>query len=422
MEGTNVHVVSCLGYRSDGALLSCGWDKTVRVWDANQQVAKLEGHSMAVNAVVGLPTGEVASGSGDQSIGIWQADQKVRSLNAGAIVRALCCCGGNLLASAANDGMVRVWDITTSQQKAQHKVADSYLYSIAYHSPTNRLAAGADDGTVVILALDASGSSLRLLETLQHLAEAYGVAFLDSGDLAVACGDNTCMIWTQSPARVSAAALRQDHEASVKALMVARGATIGAAVTAAGGASYEFSHTVELGNRKMTLQWNRGEDAQTVAARFVTANGLDPAHTGDVVNFVMQAQQQAASGGTGPSPTSAGGKDFNYPVEVADGRRLQISWNRGDDPQAVALAFARQHGGIAANELPDIVNFIQQVSGGPASPPVFAQQAPAAPPSPEIQQQAMLQIMEMGFDEATARNALSASGWSVEAAIQRLLG
>lgn len=30
-------------------------------------------------------------------------------------------------------------------------------------------------------------------------------------------------------------------------------------------------------------------------------------------------------------------------------------------PQDVALNFARQHGGIAANELPDIVNFITQV-------------------------------------------------------------
>ena len=31
------------------------------------------------------------------------------------------------------------------------------------------------------------------------------------------------------------------------------------------------------------------------------------------------------------------------------------------EQQEVALNFARQHGGIAANELPDIVNFITQV-------------------------------------------------------------
>eukprot|EP00747_Dinoflagellata_sp_TGD_P214943 gnl/TRDRNA2_/TRDRNA2_87738_c2_seq1.p1 gnl/TRDRNA2_/TRDRNA2_87738_c2~~gnl/TRDRNA2_/TRDRNA2_87738_c2_seq1.p1 ORF type:complete len:174 (-),score=48.60 gnl/TRDRNA2_/TRDRNA2_87738_c2_seq1:59-580(-) len=173
----------------------------------------------------------------------------------------------------------------------------------------------------------------------------------------------------------------------------------------------------------MTVQWNRGEEAQAVANRFISQNGLDPAHTGDVVAFVLHAQQQAASGGGNAAGAGAGGgnKDFNFPVEVADGRRLQISWNRGEDPQAVAMAFARQYG-IGAHEIPDIVNFIAQVSGGPAPAPapVLAQQAPAV--SPAMQQQAMLQVMEMGFDEATARSALQAVGWSVEAAVQRLLG
>ena len=41
---------------------------------------------------------------------------------------------------------------------------------------------------------------------------------------------------------------------------------------------------------------------------------------------------------------SAGGKDFNYPVEVADGRRLTISWNRGENPQVgVSLGNAPGH-------------------------------------------------------------------------------
>lgn len=95
---------------------------------------------------------------------------------------------------------------------------------------------------------------------------------------------------------------------------------------------------------------------------------------------------------------SAGGKDFNYPVEVADGRRLTISWNRGENPQEVALNFARQHGGIAANELPDIVNFISQVSGS-AAPAMSVQ--PAVPPA--MQQQLLQQVMAMGFPEPLAR-------------------
>ena len=40
-------------------------------------------------------------------------------------------------------------------------------------------------------------------------------------------------------------------------------------------------------------------------------------------------------------------------------------WSPG--AQEVALNFARQHGGIAANELPDIANFVQQVPTGAAN-------------------------------------------------------
>eukprot|EP00440_Ansanella_granifera_P035789 gb/GFBE01038823.1/.p1 GENE.gb/GFBE01038823.1/~~gb/GFBE01038823.1/.p1 ORF type:complete len:205 (+),score=49.06 gb/GFBE01038823.1/:1-615(+) len=185
-----------------------------------------------------------------------------------------------------------------------------------------------------------------------------------------------------------------------------------------GGGSYDFSYPVEFGPQKLTLCWNRGEEPKQVAERFIRENGLDPKHTGDVIAFVMQTMQQQVGSGGGAAAGGGGAKDFNYPVEVADGRKLTISWNRGDNPQEVALNFARQNGGIAANELPDIVNFIQQVSGGPA--PMTFQQAPAVDAA--IQERLTTQVMEMGFDRATARMALEAASWDVETAVMRLLG
>jgi len=46
-----------------------------------------------------------------------------------------------------------------------------------------------------------------------------------------------------------------------------------------------------------------------------------------------------------------------FPVEVADGRSLQIKWTRGADPLQVALGFAQGHG-IQGDEVPAIVEFI----------------------------------------------------------------
>jgi len=48
-----------------------------------------------------------------------------------------------------------------------------------------------------------------------------------------------------------------------------------------------------------------------------------------------------------------------FPVEIADGRNLQIRWMRGEEPMMVAQRFAQQHG-IPSEELADIVNFVLQ--------------------------------------------------------------
>ena len=53
---------------------------------------------------------------------------------------------------------------------------------------------------------------------------------------------------------------------------------------------------------------------------------------GDVIAFVNQSMQQQTIQSAGNAGSA--GKDFNYPVEVADGRRLTISWNRGENPEA----------------------------------------------------------------------------------------
>ncbi|CAE7360294.1 lub1 [Symbiodinium pilosum] len=368
----------------------------------------MAGHEIAINAVVGLDNGDIVSGSGDQSIGVWRDGQKLRSLQAKQVVRALCACGGSLVAAGGNDGMVRLWDAATGHPLAERKVASSYVLALARRN-TGEIAAGTSDGQVFILVHE--GSTLRQSADLQVCGEVYGLSFLSNGDLAVACGDCSCTIWTRSPARAAPQAVREDFGARAAALAATQ-ASVPSTVT--GGGSYDFTFPVEFGAQKLSLSWNRGEDPKVVADRFIRESQLDPRHTGDVVAFVMQTmQQQGSSGGTGYA------KDFNFPVEVADGRRLTISWNRGEDPQQVALNFARQHGGIGAAELPDIANFIQQASGSPAPAPSF-QQAPAI--TPAMQQQMVQQITSMGFPESMAQSALQAANWDIEAAISRLLG
>merc|ERR1712062_773158 len=53
--------------------------------------------------------------------------------------------------------------------------------------------------------------------------------------------------------------------------------------------------------------------------------------------------------------------DVTGPVEVEDGRRLTISWNRSDDPQQVAVLFS-QANAIPPAEIPQIAHFVQHAT------------------------------------------------------------
>lgn len=64
-----------------------------------------------------------------------------------------------------------------------------------------------------------------------------------------------------------------------------------------------------------------------------------------------------ASGEAGPSG-SAAAPPLSFPVEVADGRRLTLSWAAGADAEEVASAFAREHR-LGAADRSDVVAFIK---------------------------------------------------------------
>merc|ERR1719450_846922 len=57
-------------------------------------------------------------------------------------------------------------------------------------------------------------------------------------------------------------------------------------------------------------------------------------------------------------PPQENRETLSFPVEVADGRSLQISWMRGEDPMKVAVGFAQEFG-IQADELATIVDFVR---------------------------------------------------------------
>lgn len=98
-----------------GALASAGFDQSVIFWDlaAGRARAVVRWHAGAVNALVALPGGQVASGGEDGRIAVWGPDPRggepLRVLEGHQAQLAGLAARDGAIASAAWDGTVRVW-------------------------------------------------------------------------------------------------------------------------------------------------------------------------------------------------------------------------------------------------------------------------------------------------------------------------
>ena len=190
------------------------------------------------------------------------------------------------------------------------------------------------------------------LQTLLCPSPVHALAALPCG-AGVLAGyeDGSACTFVFDAAAAAAAADADAFEAAGGALAAALAAAAApapaaATATAAGGggggdgadysgAGYELRFPVELPGHPNPLEigWNRGEQPEVVAARFVTQNGLAAELLGQTEQFVRQAMAAAAGGaGAGApasAPAAAGGPfDHEYPVELDQGGKLTPRWNR----------------------------------------------------------------------------------------------
>ena len=65
--------VLCLINLRDGRLVSCGSDKTIKIWriDIRKEEITLEGHNDIVNCLIELGNGKIVSCSLDRTIKFW---------------------------------------------------------------------------------------------------------------------------------------------------------------------------------------------------------------------------------------------------------------------------------------------------------------------------------------------------------------
>jgi WD40 repeat protein len=143
---------------ADASLLAWGLkDNTARVWDVNAAKEKhiLRGHEGAVTAIAISHDGLViATGSRDRTIKLWdlKTGELLTTLEGHRhTVNCLAFSGDNRwLASGSSDLMVKLWDVGEAKETATLRGHTGAVQTVAFSPRDRRLASGSQDGTIKI--------------------------------------------------------------------------------------------------------------------------------------------------------------------------------------------------------------------------------------------------------------------------------
>jgi guanine nucleotide-binding protein subunit beta-2-like 1 protein len=122
-DGGHTEWVSCVRFSPNTqapAIVSCGWDRLVKVWDMNKYKLKtnLIGHTGYVNTCTISPDGSLcASGGRDGTVMLWDLNQSqhLYSLNANSEIHSLAFSPNHYWLVAGTNNGIRVWDLENKQ-------------------------------------------------------------------------------------------------------------------------------------------------------------------------------------------------------------------------------------------------------------------------------------------------------------------
>lgn len=359
----HAHNVCTLDVSPKGTfVVSGGWDGQARVWNLQKWETELMlgGHDgKAVWSVLAIDDTTVVTACADKSVRIFDLTQSSggevvprSTIYTPDVVRALCKVPANHpsgadIASASNDGIIRLWK-ATGQQVAELHGHDSFIYSLV-GLPTGELASSGEDRTVRIWR----GS--ECVQTITHPAISVWTvaANPETGDIVTGASDSVARIFTRRPEAIADAESLKEFDDAVKGSSIPQ-QQVGGGVNKEKLPGPEFL-TTKSGTKEGQVQMIKEENG-SVTAHTWSAASQEWINVGTVVDAV---------GSTGKKVEFEGKSyDYVFDVDIEEGKPpLKLPYNLSENPYERATKF------LGDNELPvtyldQVANFITQNTQG----------------------------------------------------------
>jgi WD40 repeat protein len=164
---------------------------------------RLEGHAAPIHAVDVSPTGKwIASASDDGTIKIWDAESPTESLTIEAHQRRVYCVAfspdGRMLASGSEDRTIRLWNPETGHELKTLDGSGGTVFSLAFSRDGTTLVSGGSDTLVRIWDVVSGDEKVQLDG---HIDFVYSVDISSDGTKIASAGlDRTAILWDANSA------------------------------------------------------------------------------------------------------------------------------------------------------------------------------------------------------------------------------